>query len=128
MTYSPDAEFAELIGKRITSVDGLSVGSEEVTITCEDGSVYRMVHHQDCCESVKVEDIAGDVSDLVGLVVDARQESNSDNPPEKDYIDCFTWTFYIVQTDKGAVTIRWLGESNGYYSEKAYFERIKEPA
>jgi hypothetical protein len=39
----------------------------------------------------------------------------------------YVWTFYVIQTDRGAVTIRWLGESNGWYGESPYFEMTKEP-
>lgn len=120
------AKFEELKGREIVAVDGLEVGSERVVFTCADGTRWTMHHAQDCCESVDVQDIAGDPADLTGLVLDAREESGDTDPEGYqggEYRDSFTWTFYVIQTNKGAVTIRWLGESNGYYGETPYFGR-----
>ncbi len=129
MSYNNDHNISVLKGRFITRVEGLEAGSGEVIFTCSDGTKWRMCHNQDCCETVQVEDVCGDVSDLIGLVLDARQETNSASHP-KDYevgpyqADSFTWTFYIIQTKTGAVTIRWLGESNGYYGEEVDFELV----
>lgn len=120
------AEFKELKGREIVDVSGLDVGSERVTFSCSDGTRWEMYHSQDCCESVDVQDIAGDPADLIGLVLDAREESGDTDPvgyQGSEWRESFTWTFYVIQTNKGAVTIRWLGESNGYYGETPYFCR-----
>ena len=86
-----------------------------------------MYHHQDCCENVTVEDVCGDVADIVGSPLTLAEKSTSDKNPEgvvKKYQDSFTWTFYKLATVKGYVTIRWYGESNGYYSEGVSFEEV----
>lgn len=129
MSYGNNHDISILNGRTITEVTGLSKGSEQVIITCADGTKWKMCHQQDCCESVEVEDVCGDVADLIGTVIEARQETNDITHPEGkvfDYQpDSFTWTFYIIQTNKGAVTIRWLGESNGYYGEEVDVELLE---
>jgi hypothetical protein len=124
-----NANFSELKGKTVVSIDGMVKGSELVTIICDDGSEYLMQHISDCCEDVRVEDVCGDVSDLIGSgVIQAEENSSSDQlecKPINDSYGTFTWTFYRIATAKGQVVIRWLGESNGYYSERVDFSRSK---
>lgn len=119
--------FEELLGKTLTSINGLEVGSGAVYFNCSDDSEYKMFHDQDCCELVSIEDINGDVSDLLNSPILVAEEVTSDKNPagvEMGYQESFTWTFYKLATLKGYVTIRWYGESNGYYSESVAFEKV----
>jgi hypothetical protein len=124
------AKLEELKGKTLKSII-VSDNKEEIIIETESNEKYKMYHEQDCCECVRVEDICGDISDLIGhplLVVDERISQN-ENPKDIDipeYQDSFTWTFYEFATIKGSVTIRWYGESNGYYSESVDFSKQKD--
>jgi hypothetical protein len=91
--------------------------------TTVDGIKFEMYHEQDCCESVYIEDICGDLDDLIGIPIVIAEESIfvGENPQgvEVPQNQCsFTWTFYLLSTIKGSVTIRWYGSSNGYYSER----------
>ena len=117
-----------LIGKTLVSVEKSS-DDGEILFTVDDGTKYKMHHDQDCCESVSVESIVGDVSDLIGSpILKAEEVTNRDNHPDgvtHEYApDSFTWTFYKFATIKGYVDIRWYGESNGYYSEGVSFVRV----
>lgn len=119
-----DVKFEELTGKTLTNVE---IKGDEVVFTTEAGEAYRLYHSQDCCESVAVEDVCGDLNDLIGSpLVEAEEVTSAENPEgvTKEHQDSFTWTFYKLRTAKGSVVIRWYGESNGYYSESVDFARV----
>ena len=129
MSYGNNHNISEFVGGHIVTVEGLEPLSDRVEFVFADGRRFTMVHVSDCCESVAVEDVIGDVADLRdATVIDAREETSDTDPedrtPDKGdrYRESFTWSFYIIQTNKGAVTIRWLGTSNGYYSESVDLE------
>lgn len=120
------AAFKELLGKTLEKIE--RVGDEELHFFCTDGSHYKMYHEQDCCESVTIEDIVGNLNDLIGKPLTMAEEvSNSDDPVGEEYFpESYTWTYYKLATVGAYVTIRWFGESNGYYSEAVDFVRVKE--
>lgn len=122
-------EFSKLLGVTLAKVEGATKGSDEIIFETADGRRFGLYHDQACCEGVNVEDVIGDVADLIGEpLLEAEEVSSGEDPPgykpESDYRESFTWTFYKLGTRKGSVTLRWLGESNGYYSEGVDFIRL----
>ena len=124
-------EVSNLLGNTLTDITDIQVSKDkdEIIFVTATNEKYRMYHQQDCCEYVKIEDICGDLKDLIGSpIVLAEEVTNSDLPAKKDQEHpdytppSYTWTFYKFSTNKGSVTIRWYGTSNGCYSERAKFE------
>lgn len=120
--------FSSLVGKTLKSITGAEVGSDRIIFETNDNMKFKMFHDQDCCESVLVEDICGDIQDLIDSpILIASEDTSTINPVGVDikHQESFTWTFYNIATKNGHVTIRWYGESNGYYSESVDFEEMK---
>lgn len=108
-----------LKGKTLRSV---LVQDDQIDFTDFEGHSYRMYHNQDCCESVFVEDVVGDIDNIIGSpILMAEEVASKNDPPLSDYEESYTWTYYKLATIKGSVTIRWYGSSNGYYSESVNF-------
>lgn len=104
----------------LTAVDvnkDIDDSQDHIIFTSED-SQYKMTHIQDCCESVYIVDINGDLEDLIGSPILTAEERTQEGDSEWG---TSTWTFYTIRTVKGSVDIRWHGESNGYYSESVDF-------
>ena len=112
--------FSELVGKTLTNV---LVDNYEDTITfvLNSGEEYSLYHDQDCCEDVNIEDVNGDLMDLVNTPILVAEERTS----EDDSAECGMWTFYTLRTIKGSVDIRWYGSSSGYYSVSVSFGKVK---
>lgn len=117
-----------LKGKVLSNVE--NINNTELLFTTIEGKKYKLYHEQSCCEIVTIEDICGDLEDLIGSEILMAEEIIYDNkcpldvelPP--DHNTSFTWTFYKLATINGYVTIRWFGDSNGYYSESVDFVEI----
>ena len=128
MNINNEITIKSLLGKTIVRCDA-KVGVERFELETSTGEVYRMYHSQDCCESVYLEDICGEIQDLIGSpILQAEESCNSKENPsgfDTQYQDSFTWTFYRLTTMKGQVVLRWYGSSNGCYSESVDFCQIK---
>lgn len=100
----------ELISKTLVRVENL--GNEKLIMEDTEGVLYVFKHNQDCCETVEIEDICGDLNNLVGSPIIMAEETYSD----KQVYNLEVWTFYKFATAKGYVTVRWYGSSDGCYS------------
>ena len=92
----------ELINKTIMDIKINEY--REIVFYCDNGEKYKMYHEQDCCECVKIEDIIGDIDDLLNSPLVIAEESSK---IDETASESGTWTFYKFATVKGYVTIRW---------------------
>jgi hypothetical protein len=100
----------------------IEASDEEITFHRADGRKFMFYHEQDCCEAVYVEEIIGDLDDLIGVPIRRAEERTQE---DLDASESGTWTFYEFATIKGSVTIRWYGASNGYYSESVSLSEVR---
>lgn len=118
-------EIADLTGLTFSKVELLpdDISEEPIGVRFETptGRVFHLRHYQDCCEEVYLQNVCGDLQDLVGEPLTLAEEAISNQHPADyeptGYEDSFTWTFYKFATRKGYVDLRFIGMSNGYYSE-----------
>lgn len=124
-----EADFSVLVGCTVTECNK-DHDKTWLSFTLDDGRTFILFHRQDCCEGVYLDDVCGDLADIVGspiLLAEAVSVSGvsgdaTDPPPKAPSSDeSWTWTFYKIATVKGSVTLRWYGVSNGYYSERVTF-------
>lgn len=125
--YGNYKDIEVLEGKTISKIEQ-SEDNEVLTFYTSDGEVYKMYHMQDCCESVWLEEVIGDLTHLVGKkILRAKEVTNQDEGDRLgEYDESYTWTFYHLTSEDGDdVTLRWYGTSNGYYSESVDFVLVE---
>jgi hypothetical protein len=127
------AKFKDLVGKILTEIKK-NEDNDELIFVVEDGTKYIMYHAQEYCENVWIEDINGDLDDLIGTPIIKAEEVLNYEPTSEEDIEktkeannlpgYYEWAFYKLATIKGYVDIRWFGESTGYYSVNVDFDLL----
>lgn len=115
-------DISKMIGLTLKDIH-INRDADVITFVSECGRIFQMYYDQDCCETVQIEDICGDLNDLIGERINMADESSNEDP---NACESARWTFYKFATIKGFVDIRWYGYSNGYYSESVSFYEVKD--
>lgn len=106
--WNNDVDISEFIGKIFTKIEDNSI-----FYTAE--KQYEMYHSQDCCESVDLQEIIGDISDIIfEEIINAYITDEEGENPEYAS-EAQEWTNFHIASAKGEVVFRWFGSSNGYY-------------
>lgn len=114
--------FKNLEGKTLSSVE--KIKNNVLIFKTEDGLKFAMYHEQDCCERVYLE-TCSELNDILKSEIVKAEISSSRK--REDWGDVCQWTFYRITTkDGGFASLRWYGESNGYYSTSVSFCQLKE--
>jgi hypothetical protein len=124
-------ELEAIIGETVTGIDFFNDPyrrlPKEVLITMKSGKQLRLYHDQDCCETVELVSIDGDICKLIGkpiLSTELGVDEDYDGPEISD--DSGTETKITLRCDAQTVIMRWIGESNGYYGEDVDFEILQK--
>lgn len=122
--------FEDLLGKTIIDIEKDKENSF-LRFKTSDNKIYEM-SRLDEYGSVEIEDIVGDLNDLINTpILLAEVVYSQDNPQHsktyKDINECneILWTYYKLATIKGYVDIRWFGD-NYYYSNICNFFEVDE--
>ena len=110
--YRNSINIEQLTGMTITAV--VYKETNESLLIHLNTHVLEMIHHQDCCETVYLADVVGSFEDLIGYPLLEVSESIVDIATADM---SSTASYYNFKTIKASVQLRWVGESNGYYSE-----------
>ena len=102
--------FDDLLGRILYKV---TEDGDELRLYLSDTNYVRFYHEQDCCESVYVESIVGDLNDLVGEEILLAEDVENIFDVLKNIgnevvgsDESYTWTFYKFATRKTETGLR----------------------
>ncbi len=108
-------KFDVLVGEVLDSVD-IDREENQILLTTRSGRRFMVYHEQDCCESVRMVGQNGSFDELIGKpIVEARDFAVDTSEEAIDSSQ--TTTTLVFRVDDQTVISRWIGDSNGYYSE-----------
>ena len=108
-------EFSALVGEVLDSVD-IDREENQILLTTRSGRKFVVYHEQDCCETVAISGQDGSFDKLIGKpLIEARDFAV--DTTEEGIDDSQTTTTLVFRVDDQTVISRWIGDSNGYYSE-----------
>ena len=135
MQSDEQSNIKKLVGETLVGVVLNYIDTDEkgdvIMLTTKSGRKFKIYHEQDCCEVVKIQDTEGNWHDLLGkVIVDASEETECD-VCESEEIYCeesWTKTTLTFKVNDATVISRWIGTSNGYYSERVDIAELATPA
>ena len=128
--YDKTVNESEMVGETVEFVD-VDETKNQIVITTQSGRQFRIYHDQYCCEQVEIAESQDGDGQLVTLVgkkiegVEVELEEDVDPPP---FEDCDSWTRTKIsfRTNSETVISRWIGTSNGYYSESITINELNK--
>lgn len=115
--HGNDINIEDLIGKTFVKVD------DDGTFYT-DTHKYEMYHSQFCCESVYLDSVDGNISDITHEVIINAFETGEGGDDDSHSYECVDYTNFHIVTAKGEVVFRWIGSSNGHYSTNVDISEI----
>lgn len=117
--------FPALTGRTIVSSEWLDNNGDMLSFTLDDGSVWRMYHESDCCESVDPS-FKTPLTPLHGKKLGRVQVEVFTFDGGESRTDTL-YTFTADHWSVSPVMVHWIGTSNGYYSETVDLVRLTPP-
>lgn len=120
--YSDHFRLDELVGKTLVNA---VADHDSVRFLADDGVEYVFCCGDEDEATVTVDDICGNISDLVGSPILKAEVSTRDGRSDKCWSG--TWSFYAFSTANGAVDIRWFGTSGDGCYETVDHTKVAPP-